>query len=60
MAQRRKESKEEIMRDLQKLQGMVNQAKQTSGMQMLASLWTEMAKGKIAGECCVILLPSCH
>lgn len=49
MAQRRKESKEEIMADLAKLQGMVDKAKQTTGMQTLAALWTEMLKGKVAG-----------
>ena len=49
MALRRKESKEEIMADLAKLQGMVDRAKQTSGMQTLAALWTSMLKGKVAG-----------
>jgi len=48
MAQRRKESKEEIMADLAKLQGMVDKAKQTTGMQTLAALWTEILKGKVA------------
>ena len=35
--------------DLAKLQGMVNKAKQSTGMQTLAALWTDMLRGKIAG-----------
>jgi len=47
--QKRTLSRAQMVEDLAKLQGMVDKAKQTTGMQTLASLWTDMLRGKIAG-----------
>merc|ERR1712139_342444 len=46
-ARRRALSQAAMAEDLAKLQVMVNKAKQSTGMQTLAALWTDMLRGKI-------------